>query len=405
MELEHYILRKSDHTTVNYFDVPGVETILQGLKDKGYATVEEDGHILQVDLPEGAITLEPGSQFEFSLHRTATAKELGQAYDRVWRLVQEVLPEEYMLVNLGYHPVTKIDEIRILPKGRYAHMFEYFKKRGSMAHNMMKGTAALQLAVDYTSEEDFVTKFQLLNRLTPIFYVLFDNAAIFEKEEAPHRVMRMEIWENTDSDRSGIVKGSLEKSFGFEAFAEYILDMPLIFNHENGKDVSVGDRTFSEIFDPEKDSDDLIYHAVSIVFPDVRAKKYIEFRVMDSVPVTLSVACAALLRGILYEDNNLKKLSEKYAGVTEKELDEVRKQALDQGFKTKYLDTTLYKLAKELLKLAKKGLSEEEAELLTPLAIYVDKRMAPRDVFELLATTEGVGTAIRAFAVERTNEK
>lgn len=401
LELEHYIVRKADLTTVNYFDEPGVETLLRALKDKGYPVVEEKGHVLQVDLPDGAITLEPGSQFEFSLFAKPTAKELQKAYRRMLDMVYEVLPEAFMLVNLGYHPVTTIDSIRILPKGRYAHMFEYFKKRGTMAHNMMKGTAALQIAVDYTDEKDFVTKFQLLNRLTPVFYVLFDNAAIFENEEAPHRAMRLKIWENTDSDRSGIVKGSLKDSFGYAAFADYILDNPLIFKNDGKEDVSVGDRTFADEFDPDTDSDDFIYHAVSIVFPDVRAKKYIEFRVMDSVPIALAAGCAALLRGILYDKDNLKYLAKRYGGVTEKALHRVRHEALHDGYKTKYLDTNIRKLAKELLRLAEKGLKDEERELLVPLHIYVDKSMAPRDVFELLVASEGMDTAVRAFAAER----
>lgn len=405
MEVEHYILRKEDLTTVNYFDDPGVETILRALRDKGYEAVEENGHVLQVDVPEGAITLEPGSQFEFSLDRRNTAMELGTSYQNVWSRVQEVFPEEFLLVNLGYHPVTGIDEIRILPKGRYGHMFEYFKQRGHMAHNMMKGTAALQIAVDYTSEEDFVRKFQLLNRLTPIFYVLFDNAAVFEKEPAPHRAMRMKIWENTDSDRSGIVKGSLSNDFSYEAFADYILDNPLIFKHENGEDVSVGNRTFADEFDPEKDPDEFIYHAVSIVFPDVRAKHYIEFRVMDAVPLALSLACVALLRGILYNEDNLNTLSETYAGVTEEELHAVREAAQEDGFKTRYLDRSITKHAKELLKLASGALKKEERELLTPLSIYVEKRMAPRDIFQLIHTTESLEAAVRTFAVERTDTK
>lgn len=78
LELEHYIVRKADLTTVNYFDEPGVETLLRALKDKGYPVVEEKGHVLQVDLPDGAITLEPGSQFEFSLFAKPTAKRIAK---------------------------------------------------------------------------------------------------------------------------------------------------------------------------------------------------------------------------------------------------------------------------------------------------------------------------------------
>lgn len=400
-ELEHYIVRKSDGRTVNYFDDPGVETVLRGLKAQGYEAQGEGDHLLQVDVPGGVITLEPGSQFEFSLDQRAEVRDLLVLYWETIRRLCGILPDEYMLVNVGYHPVTKIDEIRILPKERYDHMFNYFKKRGTMAHNMMKGTAALQVATDFLSEEDFVKKFQLLTRLTPVFYTMFDNTARFEGEKNEERNIRMTIWENTDTDRSGIVKGSLSKDFGFGAFADYILDCPIIFRVENGETLSTGDHTFADLFDPDAHGDDFIYHAVSIVFPDVRVKQYIEFRVMDSVPAALAAACAVLIKGILYDEKNLDRYSEMLSEITEKKLAKIREKSRKKGYDTPFLDETIHDFAKDLIKHAKKALSEEEAAILAPLEEYVDRKMAPRDVFALVEAGQGLDNAIHAFSVER----
>lgn len=85
-------------------------------------------------------------------------------------------------------------------------MYDYFKNKGTMAHNMMKGTASLQVTIDYLNEEDFKRKYFLSNVLTPIFYGLFDNTYIFEKEPLETYTIRQKIWENTDKERSGLLK-------------------------------------------------------------------------------------------------------------------------------------------------------------------------------------------------------
>ena len=401
LEIEHYLVRSSDLRTVNYFDQPGVETVLRDIRDLGYEASGEGDHVLQVDLPLGAITLEPGSQIEFSLERRSNIVDLVSNYDQTREIVERVLPDDFWMVNLGYHPVTKIDEIKILPKKRYDYMFNYFKKRGKMAHNMMKGTAAVQIALDYTSEADFVKKFQLLTRLTPVFYTMFDNAAHFEGEANPMRNTRMKIWENTDSDRSGIIPGSLSEDFGFGAYADYILDNPIIFRVVDGEAVSVGDQTFAELFDPEKDGEDFIYHAVSIVFPDVRVKRYIEYRVMDSVPISLAGACCAVLKGLLYHADNLNAYSERLAPMTEAELHRIREESESKGYDTPFMGGTILSFAQEMLQSVKKGLAPEEVALLGPLEDLVSRGLAPRDVFAAIEEKSGLEAAVRAFSAER----
>lgn len=403
VELEHFIVNE-DGTTVNYFDEPGVETLLNAVSALGYPTKRENGHPLQVDLPGGAITMEPGSQFEFSLKNYSCVAGIEAAYRDMWEVVEPLLPRHQNLVNLGYHPVTKIDEIRILPKERYGHMFEYFKQRGTMAHNMMKGTAALQLSFDYTSEADFTRKFQLLTRLTPVFYALFDNVAIFEGEPAPHRGMRMEIWENTDKDRSGLVPGSVAEGFGYDAYAEYILDTPMIFRDTDKGTEYVGKNTFAELYDPDRDGEEFLYHALSIVFPDVRLKHYIEFRVADSVPIALSLACAALLKAVLYDEATLEALIQQTQSIGDEELERIRNTVRTDGYNTPFLRGTIAEFADELLVKAAAALDEKERDYLAPLSELVGLRAAPRDAFSAVWHTQGLAEAIHTFATERSGD-
>lgn len=79
-------------------------------------------------------------------------------------------------MNTGYQVVSKISEIELLPKERYQHMFNYFKNKGRYAHNMMKGTAALHINLDYCNEEDFRKKIRTAYFLSPLVYYFLITA-------------------------------------------------------------------------------------------------------------------------------------------------------------------------------------------------------------------------------------
>ncbi len=108
------------------------------------------------------INLEPGGQIEFSFSPKNSIREIEKTYNTMINDLEPILKDNnYNLITLGYQPVTKINELKILPKKRYKMMFDHFKKRGELAHNMMLGTASTQISLDYSSEEDFSKKFAL----------------------------------------------------------------------------------------------------------------------------------------------------------------------------------------------------------------------------------------------------
>ena len=75
----------------------------------------------------------------------------------------------FEMVNVGYHPTRKADELSLIPKKRYEYMNAYFAHSGTKGYQMMRATASTQVAVDYLSEEDFVKKYRLACILAPVF--------------------------------------------------------------------------------------------------------------------------------------------------------------------------------------------------------------------------------------------
>ena len=210
-------------------------------------------------------------------------------------------------------------------------MFNYFKDKGVHAHNMMKGTASLQLAFDYSSEEDYIKKFKVTNALSPVVYALFDNAYYFEGRPWGRHNLRAHIWENCDRDRSGIVDSAFDDDFGYRKYAEYILNGPPIFM-DNGRDMYfTGSKPYKEMFNPEDYSIEELEHVLTMFFPDVRTKKYVEIRMMDAVPYPLNLSAMALWKGILYDEDNLNQAYNCIKDINMEHMDKAKESIIEKG--------------------------------------------------------------------------
>ncbi|MFR2716562.1 MAG: glutamate-cysteine ligase family protein [Anaerococcus obesiensis] len=80
------------------------------------------------------------------------------------KIMGEIVPifdeKNQYLETLGYHPKSKIMDLNIIPKDRYKYMQKYFTEfGGKYALNMMRGTASVQSAIDFSDEKDFKKKF------------------------------------------------------------------------------------------------------------------------------------------------------------------------------------------------------------------------------------------------------
>ncbi len=110
----------------------------------------------------GAISLEPGGQFELSgaplEDAHATAEELYR-HLAVCRAVAEPLGMGFLA--LGMSPKWTLAQTPSMPKSRYAIMARYMPKVGTRGLDMMFRTATVQANLDYMSEKDMVAKLRV----------------------------------------------------------------------------------------------------------------------------------------------------------------------------------------------------------------------------------------------------
>jgi len=381
IEFEHYIINKDTLETISYYGENGVAETLKDLEKNDWVGTYEGEYILGLDKGNKTITLEPGSQFELSVKAQKEIKEIEREYLEFLEEIDPILERKNQgLMVTGYHPETKIRDIKLLPKKRYDFMFNYFKTKGSHAHNMMKGTAALQVSLDFHSEEDYRKKFRVANALSPVLYALFDNAFYFEGEEYEKKNLRAHIWNNCDNDRAGIVDNALEDNFSYKKYAEYILSRPPIFVFKGKEIVATGDKLVKDIFDPEDYEIEELEHLLTMFFPDVRTKRYIEIRMMDSVPYPLNFSAIALLKGIFYSEENLNRT---YDYIKDISIEDVKKSKLDimeNGLKGKLKEKTILEIGEWLVKTAKLGLDEKEINYILPLEGMISFAVTPYEI-------------------------
>lgn len=308
MEFEHFLLDRETLRSYDYFEENGQRQMMKDLTEKDWKIIiQEDDYILGLEKNGDTITLEPGGQVEISLRPLTSVIEIEKYYLEVIEEINNVLMPNQMLAGIGYHPVTRIEELSLLPKKRYAMMYDYFQDNGIFCHNMMKGTAATQVSIDYKDEEDFIKKFRVANYISPAMASLFDATPFFEGVPTIGKNMRARIWAETDVKRSKLIPGSLTTHFDFKSYAEYLLKLPPILLYTEGKLIYSKDEPLLSSLSKYPFYESELEHHQSMVFPDVRLKRFIEIRMPDSLPFPYSLAVGALVKAVFYTPSLLEK--------------------------------------------------------------------------------------------------
>lgn len=325
IELEHFVI-KPDGMPLEYYG--GVEGILSDLAAEFDRVFYEDGSILGMVNDEFSLTLEPGAQLEVSICPMDSVDKVKTAFDRFYRMVTPVT-EKYgaRLVTVPAVSEKQLDGIGLIPKKRYEYMDNYFKTSGTMGRYMMRGTASAQVSVDYCCEADFVRKFRAAYLLSPLFALLLANG----EPGSDMYLKRIEIWDNVDEIRTSAPPDLFDEGFGFASYAGHLLSVPAIFVPQNGGYVYTGDETIASLAKRLGTDGGLLEHYLSMVFPDVRLKNYIEIRITDSVNAELAAEYGGLVMSVMYNDAAIDDILSRYAGVGIEDIKRAKKSVRERG--------------------------------------------------------------------------
>jgi glutamate--cysteine ligase len=359
---------KDGHSPVPYDGRKGIRALLEGMQALlGWEPIRDGDNIIGLVDPIGgaAISLEPGGQFELSgaplksIHQTCR-----EVHAHLAQVRQVADPLGIGFLGIGMSPKWKLRETPVMPKSRYRIMADYMPKVGSHGLDMMFRTCTVQVNLDFESEADMRDKVQVGLALQPVATALFANSPFTENRPNGFLSLRSEIWRDTDPDRTGMLPFAFDAGFGFEAYVDWALDVPMYFVVRGGRYHDMTAWTFRQFLDgrapadlpdPQPTMGDWKNH-LSTLFPEVRLKTYLEMRGADGGPWRRLCALPALWVGILYDRASLDSAREMIATWTAEERQALRDAVPRTALATPFRNHTVLDLAKEMVALAREGL-------------------------------------------------
>jgi len=342
-----------------------IKAMLEGLQRFDWDPVYEAGNIIALKRGGASVSLEPGGQLELSGAPLEHVHQTCGEVSRHMREVKDVADEIGAgFLSLGFRPDTKLEDVPVMPKGRYTIMRDYMQKVGTHGREMMFRTCTVQTNLDFSSESDMVKKFRVSLALQPIATALFANSPFKEGKLNGYKSYRSRIWLDTDPDRTGMLPFVFDEGFGFEQYVDYALDVPMYFVYRDGVYLDASGKSFRDFLDEkldvvpgEKPSLSDFDDHLSTIFPEVRLKTFLEMRGCDTGPWGELCAMPAFWVGLLYDQGALDAAWDMVKDWTAEERQHLRQDVPKFGFQTPFRDTTLQTLALQALGISRAGLN------------------------------------------------
>ncbi|WP_375665457.1 glutamate--cysteine ligase [Bartonella sp. TT121SHDZB] len=403
-EHEKFPFYRDGFLPVPYEGERGIRALLEGMQSAlGWEPILDEGNIIGLvgSVDQGAISLEPGGQFELS---GAPLKSVGHTYYELMKhltLLKKISePLGIGFLGLGASPKWTLAETPKMPKSRYQIMTDYMPKVGHNGLNMMYRTSTVQVNLDFSSESDMRRKMQVSMKLQSIATALFASSPFTEGRPNGFLSWRSEIWRNTDNQRTGVLPFIFSERFGFADYVEWALDVPMYFVVRDGRYYDCTHITFrqfmngalrGEVANLIPNMGDWINH-LSTLFPEVRLKRFLEMRGADCGSWKRICALSAFWVGLLYDREALNEAEALTKDWCFEEVLELRQHVPQKGLRTPFRQTILLELARQALAIARKGLKNrkqydengfDETNFLNPLEEVV--AMGQTDAEKLLS--------------------
>lgn len=391
IEFERLPISSVDFKMVDYSKENGIYDLLRSFaKLDGWEYITDDYSIIGLKKGEDRITLEPGCQLELSLSPETNIAEIKGKIDNFNKKITPILRKyEINLLEYGISPVSTYKHINIIPKKRYHIMADYLW--GILSDVMMRETAGIQACFDFSSEEDAIRKFRIANIISPFMTAMFANSPIRGGVDTGYKTFRGLSWLNTDSERCAFMSKKLFESksgYGFKDYVQEVMKTPMIFIIRNEKAIEIlGKIDFEQFMQRGFEGytatlEDFKLHA-NLYFPEVRLRNFIEIRNHDCANHGMQYSILAMYKGLLYNKHALRETENLMSKFSYNNIAEFRYNVPRRALDTRVSKYCAKDIAKELLKIARESLKENdegEEKFLDPIAELTPFGLSPADV-------------------------
>jgi glutamate--cysteine ligase len=373
----------------------GIFALLQGMQQRtGWEAIEDAGALIGLFDPNGggAISLEPGGQFELSGAPLDSIHETAHELDLHLEQVKQIAAQHGIgFLGLGMSPKWSLPQTPVMPKSRYKIMTAYMPKVGTRGLDMMYRTCTVQVNLDFASEADMVRKLRVCLALQPIATALFANSPFTEGQPNGRLSERSEIWRDTDKARSGMLPFVFEDGMGYERYVDYALQVPMYFVKRGDIYHDVAGADFRLLLEgklPQLPGEratisDWANH-LSTIFPEVRLKRFLEMRGGDVGSRDHILAFSAFFVGLVYDRNALDAAYDLIKGWNAAERQQLRDDVPTQALNARIQGRSLKDVAQDVLAISRAGLERRARNVAgrdeTSYLALLDERVASGEV-------------------------
>jgi glutamate--cysteine ligase len=296
------------------------EALRQALGRHAPATLDPAPDHHPAPLPAGgSLTLEPGGQLEISSAPAPSTAALHAAVSTDLDHLTALLDDAGLM--LGEHGIDPHrGPQRLLGTPRYRSMERTFDSRGPHGRIMMCSTAGLQICLDAGPPGQLATRWQAVLALGPPLIALFANSGRHAGRDTGLASARMAAWWGMDSRLTHPPTGPADDPAA--GWVRYAMSAPVLCVRRDG-----------DCWDPpagltlrdwlggalpwQPTTDDLDYH-LSLLFPPVRPRGYLEVRYLDSQPGGDWIVPVAMLTALLADPATTEAALEIAVGVAQR---------------------------------------------------------------------------------------
>lgn len=386
VEFEKLLVYQNSYKAATYEDVVKV---LNYFDDNIWQKIYDNTNLIGLKSDIATITLEPGSQLELSLKPLNTIDEIVLKYTDFYNNLEKYAQNEGLkIIDSGLQPVSTYENIKIIPKKRYEFMTKYLPLKQLTPFVMMRETAGIQANFDYKSEEDAIRKLSLALKLSPFISAMYANSPIRQNKLNGYKSFRVNSWLNVDEQRCGYISQKLfdkNKNFSFKDYVEILLDIPMIFI-QRGSNYWGTTQTFREFL--LKGCEGLTaqisdwHNHISLYFPDVRLKNYVEIRNHDAQNPLMTYSVPAFWKGVMYNNEAMSEIENILSKFEYSDYMQLRKDSPIYAIKSKIQDYCILDLIKEFFDISYYSLKSNEnseEKYLEPVYEYITLKRVPAD--------------------------
>jgi glutamate--cysteine ligase len=158
---------------------------------------------------------------------------------------------------------------------------------------------------------------------------------------------------------------AFDAGMGFERYTDYALNVPMYFVYRAGRYIDAAGASFKDFLAGQLANlpgerptlDDWSDHLTTL-FPEVRLKRFLEMRGADGGPWQRVCALPALWVGLLYDKDALDAAWTLVKDWTTHERETLREEVPRSALATRFRETTVQDIARDVLQIARKGLRD-----------------------------------------------